>query len=184
VSGSLLVLDTVTGNHVPSWSLIVAGIMAAVSLVPKSVRLWQAGYSWRDVLDRPPAPDAVEARIRPGTSRPVELPPSTTDEFGGQRTLVEQARSDRLAILKTIERLPASERNLLPDIVATADALVKRTEELARMLHAMSSDVDEGALDRLKGKLTATEAEAPGPERDRQLRLLQRQREALMNLQT
>jgi len=182
VSGSLLVLDIVTGNHVPSWSLIVAGIMAAVSLVPKSVRLWQAGYSWRDVLDRPPAPDAVEARIRPGTNRPLDLPPPTTDEFGGQRTVVQQARSDRLAILKTVEKLPASERNLLPDILATADGLLKRTEELARMLHAMSGDVDEGAVGRAERRITATEADPPGPERDRQLSLLQRQRQALLDL--
>jgi len=182
VSGSLLVLDIVTGNHVPSWSLIVAGIMAAVSLVPKSVRLWQAGYSWRDVLDRPPAPDAVEARIRPGTNRPLDLPPPTTDEFGGQRTVVQQARSDRLAILKTVEKLPASERNLLPDILTTADGLLKRTEELARMLHAMSGDVDEGAVGRAERRITATEADPPGPERDRQLSLLQRQRQALLDL--
>jgi serine/threonine-protein kinase len=169
---------------VPSWSLVVAGIMAAVSLVPKSVRLWQAGYSWRDVLDRPPAPDAVEARLGPGANRPSALPPPATDEFGGQRAVVQQARSDRQAILKIVETLPASERKLLPDILATADALLKQAEELARMLHAMSGGVDEGAVGRLEGKITATEAQSPGPERDRQLNLLQRQRQALMDLGT
>jgi len=184
VSGSLLVLDAVTGNHVPGWSLLVAGIMAAVSLIPKSVRLWQAGYSWRDVLHRPPAPDAVKRRLGPGANRPSDLPPPTTDEFGGQAGVVRQARSDRHAILKIVEHLPTSERKLLPDILATADALLKRAEELARMLHAMSADVDEGAVGRLEGKITGTEAQTPGRERDRQLNLLQRQRQALMDLRT
>jgi eukaryotic-like serine/threonine-protein kinase len=184
VSGSLLVLDAVTGSHIPSWSLVVAGIMAAVSLVPKSVRLWQAGYSWRDVLDRPPAPDAVEARLGPRANRPSNLPPPATDEFGGQTAVVQQARSDRQAILKIVETLPISERKLLPDILATADGLLKRAEELARMLHAMSGGVDEGAVGRLEGKITAIEAQSPGPERDRQLDLLQRQRQALMDLRT
>jgi hypothetical protein len=98
--------------------------------------------------------------------------------------VVQQARSDRQAILKIVETLPTSERKLLPDIVATADALLQRAEELARMLHAMSGGVDEGTVSRLEGKITATEAQSPGPERDRQLNLLQRQRQALMDLRT
>ena len=184
LSGSLVVLDAVTGSHVPSWSLLVAGIVAAFSLVPKSVRLWQAGYSWRDVLHRPPAPDAVEGRLGPGPKRPSDLPPPTTGEFGGQTAAVRQAQSDRQAILKIVEKLPTSERKLLPDILATADALLKRAEELARMLHTMTGGVDEGAIGRLEGRITATEAQPPGPERDRQLNLLQRQRQALIDLRS
>jgi hypothetical protein len=184
VSGSLLALDVVTGSHVPSWSLLVAGIMAAVSLIPKSVRLWQAGYSWRDVLDRPPAPDAVEARLGTGPNRLSHLSSPTSGEFGGQAGVVQQARSDRQAILKIVNNLPTAERKLLPDIVATADALLNRAEELARMLHAMSGGVDEGAVGRLEAKIMTTEAQTPAPERDRQLNLLQRQRQALMDLRS
>jgi serine/threonine-protein kinase len=117
-------------------------------------------------------------------NRPSALPPPTTNEFGGQTAVVQQARSDRQAILKIVETLPTSERKLLPDIRATADALLKRAEELARMLHAMSGGVDEGAVGRLDGKITATEAQSPGPERDRQLSLLERQRQALLDLRT
>jgi eukaryotic-like serine/threonine-protein kinase len=184
VSGSLLVLDVVTGSHVPSWSLLVAGIMAAVSLIPKSVRLWQAGYSWRDVLDRPPAPDAVEARLGTGPNRLSHPSSPTSGEFGGQAGVVQQARSDRQAILKIVNNLPTAERKLLPDIIATADALLNRAEELARMLHAMSGGVDEGAVGRLEGKIMTTEAQTPGPERDRRLNLLQRQRQALKDLRS
>ena len=50
------------------------------------------------------------------------------------------------------------------------------------MLHAMSGDVDEGAVGRAERRITATEADPPGPERDRQLSLLQRQRQALLDL--
>jgi serine/threonine-protein kinase len=98
--------------------------------------------------------------------------------------VLQQARSDRQAILKIVEKLPISERKLLPDIVATADALVKRAEDLAGVLHAMSGTVDEGAVGRLEGRITSTEARTPGPERDHQLELLQRQRQALTDLQT
>ncbi|OLC07329.1 MAG: hypothetical protein AUH42_03795 [Gemmatimonadetes bacterium 13_1_40CM_70_11] len=180
VSGSLLVLDIVTGKHAPSWSLVVAAIMAAFQLVPRYVRLWQAGYSWRDVLARPPAADAVGARL--GSGRARELPSPTTDEFGGHLSVVQQARSDRKAILAVVDKLPGSERQLLPDVVATADALLKRAEALARMLHSMSGGVDQGAFARIDEKIAVTERQPAGTERDRQLSLLQRQRQALVDL--
>ncbi len=180
VSGSLLVLDIVTGNHVPSWSLFVAGIMAAFQVLPRYVRLWHAGYSWRDVLARPVAPDAIEARL--GDRRPRDLPSPSSDEFGGNTAVVQQARSDRRAILMILDKLPGSERKLLPDVVATVDALLKRAEDLARMLHSMSGGVDRGAIARIEQKVATSEREPQGPERDRQLGLLKQQRQALVDL--
>src|SRR5439155_911538 len=83
VCGSLFIIDIATGNHTPGWSLFVAAIWGGTALVPRYIRLWHAGYSWRDVFARPPAPDAIEARLAAVGSRPVELPRATTDEFGG-----------------------------------------------------------------------------------------------------
>ena len=48
----------------------------------------------------------------------------------------------------------------------------------------MSGGVDEGAVGRLEGKILTTEVQTPGPERDRQLNLLQRQRQALIDLRS
>ena len=183
VCGSLFVID-VAANHRPGFSLIVAAVWAGWKLVPRYVRLWNAGYSWRDVLARPPAPDAIEARRGVGGNRPVELPQATTDEFGREAEPVQQARSDRKAILRIVDRLPKSERKLLPDIVATADALLHRAEELARMLHAMSGTVDERGLARLEEKMAATKRQPDGTERERQIGLLTRQRQALADLLT
>jgi len=180
VSGSLLVLDIVTGNHVPSWSLFVAGIMAAFQVLPRYVRLWHAGYSWRDVLARPVAPDAIEARL--GDRRPRDLPSPSSDEFGGNTAVVQQARSDRRAILMILDKLPGSERKLLPDVVATVDALLKRAEDLARILHSMSGGVDRGAIARIEQRVATSEREPQGAERDRQLGLLKQQRQALVDL--
>src|SRR3989449_117349 len=138
VCGAFFLIDVATGSHTPSWSLVVAGVWAGWKLLPRYVRLWHAGYSWRDVFARPPAPDAIEARLAAVGSRPVDLPRATTDEFGGHAEPIQQARSDRKAILRIVDRLPKSERQMLPDAVATADALLNRAEELARNLHAIS----------------------------------------------
>src|SRR5213595_3607230 len=195
VCGSVFIIDVATGNHTPGFSLVVAGVWAGWKLMPRYVRLWHAGYSWRDVFARPPAPDAIEAQLAAVGSRPVELPRATTDEFGGHAEPIQQARSDRKAILRIVDRLPKSERKLLPDVVATADALLNRAEELARTLHAMSGTVDRGALARLEEKIQATKHQGdPGltrrpregnhAERDRQVALLERQRQALTDLLT
>ncbi|HKW41731.1 MAG TPA: hypothetical protein VJN39_10835, partial [Gemmatimonadales bacterium] len=184
VSGACLLIDIATGSHGPSWSLVLAGVWAGWKLVPRYVRLWHAGYSWRDVIARPPAPDAIEARLAAVGSRPVELPRATTDEFGHQAEPVQQARSDRKAILRIVDRLPKSERKLLPDVVATADALLNRAEELARTLHAMTGSVDDGALARLEEKVEATKRQAESAERERQVSLLERQRRSMADLLT
>jgi eukaryotic-like serine/threonine-protein kinase len=184
VCGSLFIIDVATGNHAPGFSIVVAGVWAGWKLVPRYVRLWHAGYSWRDVFARPPAPDAMEARLAAVGSRAVELPRATTDEFGGQVEPIQQARSDRKAILRIVDRLPKSERKLLPDVVATADALLNRAEELGRTLHAISGTVDRGALARLEERIAATKHQGDSTERDRQVGLLERQRQALTDLLT
>jgi len=183
ICGPMLVLNVAVGSHIPSWSLMISGVLMAVWLVPKYVRLWHAGYSWRDVLSRPPAPDAIEARLSPsGGTRPRDLPAASRDEFGTHMADVQQARSDRKAIFKVVENLPKSEKKLLPDVVATADGLLNRAEDLARTLQAMSGGVDVSGVARLDEKLAFARRQPDGPERDRQVSLLERQRQALNDL--
>jgi serine/threonine-protein kinase len=95
---------------------------------------------------------------------------------------VQLARNDREAILKIMERVPTSERKLLPDVVVTVDALLKRAEDLARMLHSMSGDVDDAAVARIEARIEAVKHNEEGTERERQLSLLDRQRQALSDL--
>src|SRR5436853_1393040 len=185
VSGSLLLVDVGSCHHMPRLSWVIAGFTAAFSLVPRYIRLWHAGYSWRDVLYRPSAPDAADVRLGLASGpKSAELPPATSGEFGPQTGAVQQARNDRKAILKIFERVPKSEKKLLPDVLHTVDALLHRAEELARMLHTISADVDQGALARLDATIAATKQEPEGAERERQLGLLARQRQTLTDLVT
>jgi serine/threonine-protein kinase len=179
VCGGLMLIDLIQGGGL-GWSLWVAIPWGAFGLLPQYMKLWQTGYSWRDVLHRPAAPDGAEARL--GLSKRARNLPASTEEFGRQVETVRQARNDREAILKIMERVPASERKLLPDVVVTVDALLKRAEDLARMLHGMSADVDEAALARLEDKIDAVKRHEEGTERERQLGLLERQRQALSDL--
>ena len=181
VCGGLMLIDLIQGGGL-EWSLWVAGMWGGFGVFPQFMKLWNAGYSWRDVFNRPAAPDGAAARLG-RTSGPgaAALPPDS-GEYGGQVDAVRQVRSDREAILKIMDRLPASERQLLPDVVATVDGLVKRAEDLARMLHGMSAGVDERALARLDERIESVKNEEQGAERERQLSLLERQRQTLNDL--
>jgi serine/threonine-protein kinase len=179
VCGGLVVVDLASGWG--GWSFFVTAVWGAFSIIPRYVKLWNAGYSWRDVLHRPPAPDAAEARLGGGRGRPAALPPPTTAEFGSQAGVIQQARQDRKAILAIVEGLPRSERTLLPDVAATVDALLARAENLARMLEAMGGVADD-ALPRIEEKIATLQNVADSGERDRQVRLLERQRQTLGDL--
>jgi serine/threonine-protein kinase len=184
VCGGLMLIDLIQGGGL-QWSIWVAGMWGGFGVFPQFLKLWNAGYSWRDVLQRPAAPDGAEARLGRGSGRGAAmLGPLNSDEFGRQMAAVRQTRADREAILKIMERLPASERQLLPDVVVTVDALLKRAEDLARMLHGMSADVDDRALARIEEKIESVKRHEEGTERERQLGLLERQRQALSDLLT
>jgi serine/threonine protein kinase len=177
VCGGLMLIDLIQGGGL-GWSLFVTVPWGAFGLLPQYMKLWQNGYSWRDVLNRPAAPDAQQALGGPRRN----LPPPKADDFGRHLDTVRLVRNDREAILKIMERVPTSERKLLPDVVATVDGLLKRAEELARMLHGMSADVDDGALERIEARIDAVKRHEEGTERERQLSLLERNRQALSDL--
>jgi hypothetical protein len=147
-------------------------------------QLWQAGYSWRDVLTRPPAPDAVETTLVKGTPRLArQLPPPRPEEFGAQLGPIQQVHGDRQAILKLLDRLPASERKMLPEVQQTVNALYERATDLARTLHALDTSMNTEELVQIDDRLAALGKEPDDPERARRLSLLERQRQAIVDIQ-
>jgi eukaryotic-like serine/threonine-protein kinase len=180
VSGSLMLVNVATGITEP-WFLLVAGFWA-IPLGGRYSKLWQAGYSWRDVLHRPPAPDAVEARMSP-----IEAPKAlrrTTDvgadeDFGPLAGHITQLRRDGTAIRQIVDRLAPSERALLPDVVQTVEALSGRALELARTLSQMEGEVDPEALARLEARIQDLHADGDD---DRRVALLRRQHDTLKEL--
>jgi serine/threonine-protein kinase len=180
VSGGLMLINVATGITQP-WFLFVAGFWG-FGLGSRYSKLWQAGYSWRDVLNRPPAPDALEARLSPieapkALRKPTDV--GADEDFGPLQAQITQLRRDETAVRQIVDRLPASERKLLPDIVHTVEALSIRALELARTLSQMEGEVDTEALGRLDARLEDLSGEAGD---DRRIELLRRQRDTLREL--
>jgi serine/threonine-protein kinase len=180
VNGGLLLLNIVTGIGSP-WFLFVT-IPWGIGVASRYGQLWSAGYSWRDVVTRPPARDALPAHGTAASAALPRLPEPKTGDFGLLMPQIRQMRSDRAAIAKIVERLAPAERNLLPDVQPTVDALLGRAEELGRTLNQMEGSVDQRTLDRLDERIHGVEGQGDDPDTARRLDLLKRQREMLADL--
>ncbi len=181
VSLGCMGINVATGIDHP-WFLFPTFGMG-LGLLRNYAQLWQAGYSWRDVLSRPPAPDAVETTMVKGVRVARQLPPPSAEDYGAQLAAIQQVQSDRQAILKLMERLPASERKMLPEIQQTVDGLYERATDLARTLHAMDSNLDVQGLAQIEERIAGLAREPDDPERARRLNLLERQRQTISDLQ-
>jgi hypothetical protein len=180
VSAGCMGINVATGIEHPWFLFPMFGM--GIGLLRNYATLWQAGYSWRDVLSRPPAPDALETTMVKGGKASRPLPTPSADEFGAQLPAIMQVHGDRLAILKLVAKLPASERNLLPEIHQTADALYARATDLAHTLHAMDSNLDSQEVAAIDERIAGISREPDDPERARRLGLLQRQRQTISDL--
>jgi serine/threonine-protein kinase len=181
ISGGLFMVNVATGIDTP-WFLFPAAGMG-IGLLQNYGKLWQAGYSWRDVLSRPPAPDAVETTLIKGAKLPRQLAAPKADEFGAQLSTILQVHGDRQAIYKLLDRLTPAEKELLPEIAQTVDGLYQRATDLARTLHAMDSNFDAAGLRQIEERIAAIRREPDDAERAGRLALLEKQRQTIGDLQ-
>jgi len=181
VNGGLFLLNIATTQLSPPWFLFPAAAMG-IGLLRNYAKLWQAGYSWRDVLTRPPAPDSVAAGRSAAIGKLAgELRPPQQGEFGVYYDRAAQVWGDRNAIVRIVDRLPAEERKMLPELQETVDGLARRSNELGRTLHLMAGDAEPANLVKIEaqlGQLAASEDE----ETERQRSLLERQRKTMTEL--
>ena len=184
VNGGLLLM--VVATPLPAPVFLLPAIGWGIGLASQYSKLWSAGYSMRDVLDRPLAPDALPPRnAPPGAGRVasrVVRADVPTGEYGAFAGQIGQVRKDRQAILQVMDKLSEGDRAMLPDVVDTVEALVGRAEELATMLQQMEGAGDPSTLAGLDTRIRELEEQAPGADNDRRLDLLRRQRVTVAEL--
>ncbi len=176
VTGGMFMLNLATGLDSP-WFLFVGGAMA-IPLLRNYATLWQSGYSWRDVLNRPPAADAI---LRRGV-KDVALQEPRREEFGLHFKPIQQGWSDRKGILQLLAALRPEDRDQLPDVESTTNALYERAVELAKELHSFDTSIGATGVSRIEQRLETVRAMPPSEERERQLAMLDKQRSAYIDL--
>jgi serine/threonine protein kinase len=161
------------GLHDP-WFLFV-GLFSGWGLMKSYSQLWQAGYSWRDVLHRPDAPDSVGSGTKPARIKGVkQIAEPKAAEFGAYQDRMQQVFKDRAVILKLMSELSPADREMLPEIVDTTEGLYARASQLAGTLGSMDGLGIEDTP-KIETRLAELRQRPEGEERDRQISLLEQQ---------
>jgi serine/threonine-protein kinase len=102
---------------------------------------------------------------------------------GPHGAVLRAAIADQTTILGTVARLQASDKSMLPDVAPTVQGLVERVAALAAALTRIDADVSPEMLPAIETRLDeARRAGGEGPDRERKLALLERQRSTVADL--
>jgi serine/threonine-protein kinase len=104
--------------------------------------------------------------------------------LGAHARVVRQAQEDREVILRTVDSLPKTDRELVTDVIPTAEALYRRIQALAFSLAELERSAAVSAAEDVEAQIARLEAEAnpldrSSEDRVRRLAYLKRQRRAL-----
>ena len=180
-------------THGPGPWFIFPSALMLISVARKAGSIWSDGVGPIDAFKK-----GIRARLRaqqpaapPAVLSAVSEP--TPEQFAGQLApadvlagphgeTVRRAAADRALIRNIVAGLRAIERDMIPDIAPTVDALATRVANLATTLHGLDTDVSGASLGSLDQRIVALQSEPEAADRDRRIQLLQRQRISLHDL--
>ena len=181
-------------THGFPWFFIPSGFML-LDAIRKGGSIWSDGVGPIDAFKK-----GIRTRLqgvrdagRVPQRSPVDLertPPSASAESligpavlaGPYGEAVRRAAADRAHLREISAALRPVERDLIPDVGPTVDALVERVASLATTLHRLDADVSGASLGSLDARIAGLSSEPATSERERRLVLLQRQRASLHDL--
>lgn len=192
-TGVLFVVNATTGGA--PWFVFPAVVFLADSF--RSIAgLWADGIPMLKLFKRSPRGSegraarasfagpgvGVQALPAPGSDPLLANVPREV-LVGRHGRAIMDAIEARRTITGVLEKLPASEKQLLPDIGPTVTGLVERIISLAGGLHQLDQDASPEAIARLDQRLAEARALPDGaPEKERRVSLLDRQRQTLADL--
>jgi serine/threonine protein kinase len=194
--GFLFTINMVTFARFP-WFIFPAAFMG-IGLLARVARLWIDGIPLRRLFQRQPQPDPaaqlanpVNAVRAPHASAAVvpareaaELAAIPRDVLDGPHGgVIREAVSTKATIADVLAKLSPADRQLLPEIQPTVDALVERVCSLAQGLHQLDMDASPAAIATLDRRIAeAKSGPADAPDLERRLQLLDRQHDTLKDL--
>ena len=174
------------------WFIFPSVFLLLISLMRAGL-LWADGVSpidalrsgWRErlraVFGAPPTPAAATALPAPVQDPAAALVPVEVLN-GVYGNVVRRAAADRAQVQEIVAKLSTIEKEMLPDVRPTADGLLERVASIAVTVHRLDADVSGTSLAALDERIARFQKESEGPDIDRRLALLQRQRATLRDL--
>ena len=190
-------INFLTSPHFP-WFLFAAVGMGA-NVARQWSSLWAEGVTWKRIFQHnveEGAEVSAPASLSPGkrSARPVAPSPSAAEQAaaklapaevlaGPHGAAVRRCAADRETILSIVRSLSKADRELIPDVLPTVDALAARGSSIALMLHHLDVDVSPGSMARLDARIAEVRAEPEdSADHSRRLSLLERQHTSLAEL--
>jgi serine/threonine-protein kinase len=136
----------------------------------------------------PTTPTTPSTGALPTASRKAQSTGARTPADTAVPTVVRQAEMDRDEILRIVESLPRSERGKIPEVPASANALVDRIRTLARSAADTGRDGPGIGAAEIDAEIAQLESEAnpldraASEKRVRRLAFLKRQRRAVADV--
>ncbi len=199
-AGTLAFLIGVNVVFTPSvpWVLIAA-IVFMIGLIRQGAGLWADGVSLKEMFSRGPlAYDSRAIRNDPARALP-ERSYRSPREDGRQRAIeavsvsahagpteraMARAREQHEGIVQTMRQLSTMDRELIPDVRPTIDALLEQVLVLGDALRRLEENVGSTSMDEVSLRLAALERETNRTgEWERKHELLDRQRTSIKELQ-
>ncbi len=155
-------------------------------LVRDTLRLRDVGLSSRDAIgerwqDKIAAMDDRPRAVRVAQDTALLADPEVLRSPHGR--VLREAVEDCTTIRETWARLDPADRELVPDVAPTAEALLERVSTLVTNLARLDGAVEAHALPSLEARIAAAEAEPDRtPDQERRLTLLRRQQASLAEL--
>jgi serine/threonine-protein kinase len=183
---SLATVNVLTSPHVP-WFIFPSAFIL-IGTATHAGKLWADGIPLSRLFGRGSAslPESAPALLPAVNPEQAALALAPAEVLAGSYgESVRRAAADRAATKDTLARLDKAEREMIPDVGPTVDALAERVGSLALTLHRLDLDLGGAALPALERRVAALRAEAgpePTPEQERRITLLERQRSSITEL--
>ena len=192
--GTLAGINFLTSPHFP-WFLFAAFGMGA-NLARQWSTLWAEGVTWKRIFQRDVEPPAETRQLGASRESARKLGRAKRAAEDGAARLatpevlagphgasVRRVAADREAIASIMTTLSKADRELIPDVTPTVDALAARASSIAFMLHHLDGDVSPDALSSLEARINTVRAEPEdSADHSRRLALLERQHSSLAEL--
>jgi serine/threonine-protein kinase len=165
-------------------------VFMSLGMLRRAGSLWADGIRLRDVL----GPQASENLARGdvpeteyGSRQPSvhelarQLAPADV-LAGPYGESVRRAATDRAAARDALARLAPPDREMIPDVSPTLDALAERVASLAQALHGLERAAQPDAMASVESSLAEARTRPESAERARRIEMLERQRDTLADL--
>jgi serine/threonine protein kinase len=184
---SLAVVNVLTSPDF-AWFLIPGAFMT-LGLLSHAGKLWADGIPLGRLFKRRTLEGAGHMAALPSSrvaSGNAALSLAPADVLAGPHgETVRRAAADRAAVQETLARLAPEEREMIPDVGPTVEALAQRVGTLALTLHRLDADVGGSSVALLDARIATLRREAgpePTAEQERRIGLLDRQRSTIGEL--